>query len=100
MTSSDSLNIIVHNFCIVIVICQFLKRHSKIKRIAPAYSRALLKIRGVVQSVVRSRFRSGFQRVRGDRVAVKADVVWGKSEKTRGSDESVYELLKRLHFNF
>jgi len=48
----------------VIVISKLLKRHSKAKRRAPAYSQALRKIKGVVQGIVRGRLRSGCQRVR------------------------------------
>ena len=39
-------------------IAQFLKRRSKAKRRAPAYSRALRKIRGIVQRIVRWRLKS------------------------------------------
>src|SRR6218665_269839 len=49
---------------IVIVNSKLLKRHSKAKRRAPAYSRALRQIRGVFQRIVRGRLRSVFQRVR------------------------------------
>jgi len=38
---------------IVIVISELLKRHSKDKRRAPAYSQALRQIRGIVQRIVR-----------------------------------------------
>ena len=47
MTSSDLV--------IVIVNSKLLKRHSKAKRRAPAYSRALRQIRGVFQRIVRGR---------------------------------------------
>ena len=62
---------------IVIVISKLLKRHSRAKRRAPAYSRALHHtcIRGVVERIVRGRLRSGFQRVRAGRLGVKAGVV-------------------------
>jgi len=60
---------------IVIVIYKFLKRHTKAKRRAPAYSRALRQIRGIVQRIVLGRLRSGFQRVRGGRLTVNAGVV-------------------------
>src|SRR6218665_629260 len=60
---------------LVIVISKLLKRHSKAKRRAPAYSRALRQIRGVFQRIVRGRLRSGFQKVRGGRLGVKAGVV-------------------------
>src|SRR6218665_3216225 len=50
---------------ILIVNSKLLKRHSEAKRRAPAYSRALRQIRGVFQRIVRGRFRSGCQRVRG-----------------------------------
>src|SRR6218665_259084 len=52
-------------FVIVIVNSKFLKRHSKAKRRAPAYSRALHQIRGVFQRIVRGRLRSGFHMVKG-----------------------------------
>ena len=42
----------------VFVISKFLERHSKLKRRAPAYSRALRQINGVVQRVVHGRLRS------------------------------------------
>jgi len=59
----------------VIVISRLLKRHSKAKHRATAYSRTLHQIRGVVQRIVHGRFRSGCQRVSGGRVAVKVGVV-------------------------
>src|SRR6218665_3274450 len=46
-------------FLIVIITYKLLKRHSKAKHRAPAYSRALRQIRGVVQRIVRGRLRSG-----------------------------------------
>src|SRR6218665_2888850 len=47
---------------LVIVISRFLKRYLKAKRTrATAYSRALYQIRGVVQSIVRGRLRSGYR---------------------------------------
>src|SRR6218665_3866769 len=49
---------------IVIVNSKLLKRHSKAKRRAPAYSRALRQISGVFQRIVRGRLRSVIQRVR------------------------------------
>src|SRR6218665_2641548 len=49
---------------IVIVNSKLLKRHSKAKRRAPAYSRALRQIRGVFLRIVRGRLRSGCQNVR------------------------------------
>jgi len=51
----------------------------KAKRKAPAYSRALQRIKGVVQKVAYGKFRSDFQRVRGDRVAVKVGVIYSRS---------------------
>jgi len=61
---------------VVIVISEFLERHSNAKRTrAPAYSRAVRRIKGVVQRVVRGKLRYAFKRVRGDRVAVNVDVV-------------------------
>src|SRR6218665_2013081 len=86
----------------VIVNSKLLKRHSKDKRRAPAYSRALSQIieqmafpknssweaqvrlpegermrqiRWVFQRIVRGMLRSGCQRVRGGRLGVKAGVV-------------------------
>src|SRR6218665_340879 len=65
-----------------IVISKF---HSKAKRRAPAYSRVLLQITGVVQTIVHCKLSSNCQRVRGDSVAVN-----GKKHKelkeTRVSD--------------
>src|SRR6218665_771228 len=49
---------------IVIVNSKLLKRQSKAKPRAPAYSRALRQIREVFQRIVRGRLRSVFQRVR------------------------------------
>src|SRR6218665_3055884 len=90
------------HICMHIVIVNFklLKRHSKAKRRAPAYSRALRQIRGffpknspweaqvrfpegermrqirgVFQRIVRGKLRSGCQKVRGGRLGVKAGVV-------------------------
>ena len=60
---------------IVIVISKFLERHSKAKRRAPSYSRALRRIKGLDQRVVRDKLRSDFQRVRGDRVTVMVGLV-------------------------
>ena len=63
---------------IVIVNSKLLKRHSKAKRRAPAYSRALRQIRRVFQRIVRGKLRSGCQGVRGlrgGRLGVKAGVV-------------------------
>ena len=48
---------------IVIVNSKLLKRHSKAKRRASAYSRALRHIRGVFQRIVRGRLRSGCQKI-------------------------------------
>jgi len=48
-----------------IIIVKFLEHHSKAKCGAPAYSRALQRIKGVVQRVVQGKLRSDFQRVRG-----------------------------------
>jgi len=59
-----------------LVISEFLEPHSKAKLTrAPAYSRALRRIKGVVQRVVHGKLRSDLQRVRGDRVAVKVGVI-------------------------
>src|SRR6218665_835500 len=46
----------------LIVISKCLKRHSQEKRRAPAYSRALHQLRGVVQTIVHERLKSGCQR--------------------------------------
>ena len=56
----------------IIVISKLSTHHSKAKSRAPAYSRALRQIRGTVQRIVRGRFKSGCQRVRGGRLGVKA----------------------------
>lgn len=66
-----------------LVTSKLIKRISKDKGRAPTYSWTLRRIRpkGVVQSVVRRRFRPDFQRAGGDRVtAVKASVVLGESQ--------------------
>jgi len=52
----------------VIVISKRLKRHSKAKGRAPAYSRLLRQIRWVVQRKVRRKLRPSCQRVRGGRL--------------------------------
>jgi len=63
----------VSQYSFVVVISTLLKRHSKAKRRAPAYSRALRQIGGIIQRIVCGRLRSGCQRVRwGSRLAVKA----------------------------
>ena len=60
---------------IVIVISKFLEHHSKAKRTkALAYSRALQRIKGVVQKVVHGKLRSDFQMVSGDITAVKVGI--------------------------
>src|SRR6218665_2504387 len=46
----------------LIVISKCLKRHSQEKRRAPAYSRALHQLRGVVQTIVHERLKYGCQR--------------------------------------
>ena len=66
--------LLLDTIVIVIVNSKFLKRHSKAKRRASAYSRALHQSRGVFQRIVRGRLRSGCQRVRGGRLGVKAGV--------------------------
>ena len=59
---------------IIIVISEFLERHAKTKRIrAPAYSRALQRIKGVVQRVVHGKLRSYFQRRQGRYVLEAVD---------------------------
>jgi|SRR6218665_578073 len=84
-----------HPVVIVIVISRLLKCRLKPKCRAPAYSRALLKIRGIVQRIVQSKFRSDFQRVRGYRVAVYNWCRLERKWEDGGSDESGYEFLKR-----
>jgi len=61
--ASLSIRRVIDGPCaIVIVISRFLKRYLKAKRTrATAYSRALHQIRGVVQSIVRGRLRSGYR---------------------------------------
>ena len=60
----------------VIVIAEFLEHHSKGKRKrAPAYAQALRGLKSVVHRVVHGKLMSNFQRVKGDRVAVKVGVV-------------------------
>ena len=55
--------VLVDIIVIVIVILEFLKRCLKAKRIrALAYPRVLHQIRGVVQSTIRARLRSGYHR--------------------------------------
>ena len=63
-----------YHMVLVIVISKFIERYSKSKRRAPAYSRALRKIKEVVQRVVHGKLRFDFERVRGDSVAVKVGV--------------------------
>jgi len=72
---------IKHKF--VIVISKLLKCHSKVKRMAPAYSRALHQIREVVQRIVSGRLRSGCHRVRGGRLAIKAGGIYVNSGEKR-----------------
>ena len=55
----------------LIVISKLLKRQSKSKCRAPAYSQALRQIRGVVQRRVHGRFTSGCHRVRGGKEIYK-----------------------------
>jgi len=64
-----------HSGTDIIVISKLLKRHSKAKRRAPSYSRALRQIRGVVQRVVCGEAQVRLQGVRGGRLGVKAGVV-------------------------
>ena len=66
---------LIPEIVIVIVNSKLLKRHSKAKRRAPAYSRALRQIRGVFQRIVRGKLRFGCQKVRRGRLGVKAGVV-------------------------
>ena len=77
--SKQSSRLLLHFIVIVIVIVivnsKLLERHSKAKRRAPAYSRALRQIKGVFQRIVRGKLRSGCQKVRGGRLGVKAGVV-------------------------
>ena len=63
-------------FVIVIVISRLLKRYLKAKRTrAPAYSRALQRIKGVPKGVNRSSSGPISRIPGGDRVAVKVGVV-------------------------
>src|SRR6218665_4149054 len=55
----------IQNVIVIVTTFKFLKRHSKAKPRAPAYSRTLLQNRGVVQRIVRGRLRSDCQRVNG-----------------------------------
>ena len=59
----------------LIVNPRLLKRHSKSKRRAPAYPRALREIRGFFQRIVHGKLRFGCQTVRGGKLDVKAGVV-------------------------
>jgi len=60
----------------VIVISEFLERHSKAKRTrAPAYSQSLRRIKGVFQRVAHGDLMSNLQRVRGNGVGVKVGVL-------------------------
>jgi len=61
---SKTVSYIYWQVIVWIVNSKLLKRHSKAKRMAPAYSRALGQIRGVIQRIVRGRLRPGCQRVR------------------------------------
>ena len=64
-------------FSIVIVISEFLDRHSKARRTrVPDYIRALRRTRGMVQRVVHNKLRSDFQRVGGNKLAIKMGVVY------------------------
>ena len=66
----------VHSVIVIVIVnSKLLKRRTKAKRRAPAYSRALRQIRGVFQRIVRGKLRSGCQKVRGGRLGVKAGVV-------------------------
>jgi len=56
-----------------IIISKLLKHHSKAKHRAPAYSRVLREIRGVIKRIVLGRFRSGCQRVRGQTIALQSN---------------------------
>jgi len=55
-------------------------------------------MKGAVPSIARVRLRSGYQRVRGGRLGVKAGVdgEWGE----RGSGESEEKFLKTWNFSF
>src|SRR6218665_34690 len=62
----------------VILISIFLERATpKPRAWHLPYSRAFPRVRGVVKKVVLNKHRSDFQRVRGDRVAVKAGGGYG-----------------------
>ena len=76
LTPNCFLSYVPDPTAMAIVISEFLECHSKAKRArASAYSRALRRIKGVVQRVVHGKLRSDFQGVRGDRVAVKAEAM-------------------------
>jgi len=87
------------NVCVVIIISKLETSKAQLaKRMAPAYSRAVHQIRGVVQRLVQERFWSGCQRVKGDRVAVsfRARVgLHGKTEdwKSQVSDKTEVDLI-------
>src|SRR6218665_851186 len=57
-SSSKMLNLLI-------VISKFLERHAKARLSAPAYLRALRRIKGVARRAVHVKIRSDFQRVRG-----------------------------------
>ena len=64
----DVLYYIVHRHLYMVrVISEFLEHHSKVKCTrAPAYSWALQRIKGIVQSVVHGKLTSDFQSVRNN----------------------------------
>ena len=72
----DAIYVYMYIILCIIVISEFLEHHSKAKSTRTSdYSRALRQIKLVVQRIVCGKLRSGFQRVRGNRVAVKVGVV-------------------------
>jgi len=64
-------------YVLLIVISEFLEHHSKAKDTRAGHQLILMlwQIKGAVLRVVHGKLWSDFQRVRGDRVAVKVGVV-------------------------
>ena len=83
-------------FVIVIVISKLLKRYSKAKRTrAPAYSRALRRIKGVSKGGVKRSSGPNSRVPGGDRVAVRVGVV----EMGRGNDNSNRNSNRKLEMS-
>ena len=84
ITNAFKLLYLWRRIVIVIVISRFLKRYSKAKRTrAPAYSRALQRIKGGFQRGVKSSSGPIYRVPGGNRIAVRVDVV----EMGRGNDQ-------------